>query len=108
LVGGSDGGSGGGSDGGSVGGSDGGSGAGKDARSHVGEGARAGARAAGTATRRTAIVVSHRLSAVSDAEQIIVLQDGRVTERGTHDELLRLDGWYAAQWRYQQLEESLR
>jgi ABC-type protease/lipase transport system fused ATPase/permease subunit len=95
-----------------VGGSDGGSGAGKDARSHVGEGASAGAsagaRAGGTATRRTAIVVSHRLSAVSDAEQIIVLQDGRVTERGTHDELLRLDGWYAAQWRYQQLEESLR
>jgi len=98
--------------GGSDGGSDGGSGAGKDARSHVGEGASAGAsagaRAGGTATRRTAIVVSHRLSAVSDAEQIIVLQDGRVTERGTHDELLRLDGWYAAQWRYQQLEESLR
>ncbi|MFN9032069.1 MAG: ABC transporter ATP-binding protein [Betaproteobacteria bacterium] len=57
---------------------------------------------------RTSIIVSHRLSAVVDAQQIIVLQDGRVTERGSHEELLRLNGWYAAQWRYQQLEESLR
>jgi ATP-binding cassette subfamily B protein/ATP-binding cassette subfamily C protein/ATP-binding cassette subfamily B multidrug efflux pump len=57
--------------------------------------------------RRTAIIVSHRLSAVVDADQILVLKAGRVVERGTHDELLRLDGWYAAQWRYQQLEASL-
>jgi ATP-binding cassette subfamily B multidrug efflux pump len=57
---------------------------------------------------RTSIIVSHRLSAVVDAQQIIVLQDGRVNERGSHEELLRLNGWYAAQWRYQQLEESLR
>jgi len=62
----------------------------------------------GAGARRTSIIVSHRLSAVVDAQQIIVLQDGRVTERGTHEELLRLNGWYAAQWRYQQLEESLR
>jgi ATP-binding cassette subfamily B protein/ATP-binding cassette subfamily C protein/ATP-binding cassette subfamily B multidrug efflux pump len=57
---------------------------------------------------RTSIIVSHRLSAVVDAQQIIVLQEGRVTELGSHEELLRLNGWYAAQWRYQQLEESLK
>jgi len=56
---------------------------------------------------RTALIVSHRLSAVADADQIIVLQGGRISERGSHDELLRLNGWYAAQWRYQQLEASL-
>ncbi len=56
---------------------------------------------------RTAIIVSHRLSAVADADCIIVLQGGRVTERGTHAVLLALDGWYAAQWRYQQLEAAL-
>ncbi len=56
---------------------------------------------------RTAIIVSHRLSAVADADQIVVLKAGRVVERGSHDELLAADGWYAAQWRYQQLEASL-
>lgn len=56
---------------------------------------------------RSAIIVSHRLSAVADADSIIVLKHGCVVERGTHDELLALDGWYAAQWRYQQLEASL-
>jgi ATP-binding cassette subfamily B protein/ATP-binding cassette subfamily C protein/ATP-binding cassette subfamily B multidrug efflux pump len=56
---------------------------------------------------RTAIIVSHRLSAVADADLIVVLKAGRVVERGTHDELLAANGWYAAQWRYQQLEASL-
>jgi ATP-binding cassette subfamily B protein/ATP-binding cassette subfamily C protein/ATP-binding cassette subfamily B multidrug efflux pump len=56
---------------------------------------------------RTVIIVSHRLSAVLDADQILVLQHGRVTERGTHAELVEHADWYAAQWRYQQLEASL-
>jgi ATP-binding cassette subfamily B multidrug efflux pump len=36
-----------------------------------------------------------------------VLQDGHISESGSHDELLTRDGWYASQWRYQQLEASL-
>jgi ATP-binding cassette subfamily B protein/ATP-binding cassette subfamily C protein/ATP-binding cassette subfamily B multidrug efflux pump len=56
---------------------------------------------------RTVIIVSHRLSAVADADNTVVLRDGHVIEQGTHAQLLALDGWYARQWRYQQLEASL-
>ena len=56
---------------------------------------------------RAAIIASHRLSSVVAADHIVVLKDGRVLESGTHDQLLALDGWYASQWRYQQLEASL-
>ncbi|MES2261528.1 MAG: ATP-binding cassette domain-containing protein [Pseudomonadota bacterium] len=56
---------------------------------------------------RGAIIASHRLSAVVNADLIIVLRDGRITETGSHDALLARDGWYASQWRYQQLEASL-
>ncbi|MFN3564880.1 MAG: ABC transporter ATP-binding protein [Burkholderiaceae bacterium] len=61
----------------------------------------------GARAGRAAIIVSHRLSAVADADQIVVIRDGRVTERGTHDGLVAARGWYAAQWKYQQLEASL-
>lgn len=56
---------------------------------------------------RTAIIIAHRVSAVRWADQIVVLQDGKIVERGTHDELLRHDGPYAELERRQRLEESL-
>ena len=56
---------------------------------------------------RSVIIASHRLSAVARAHHILVLRDGRVVESGTHESLLEQGGWYAAQWRYQQLEASL-
>ena len=56
---------------------------------------------------RAVIIVSHRLSAVADADAIVVLRDGHVAEEGTHAALATGGGWYARQWRYQQLEASL-
>ena len=57
--------------------------------------------------QRSAIIASHRLSAVVDADLIVVLRDGRISESGNHQQLLAHEGWYASQWRYQQLEASL-
>ena len=56
---------------------------------------------------RSVIVIAHRLSAVMDADEVIVLRQGHVIERGAHPQLLELGGWYASQWRYQQIEASL-
>jgi ATP-binding cassette subfamily B multidrug efflux pump len=58
-------------------------------------------------SERSAIIVSHRLSAVADADHIVVLREGKIFEQGRHADLLAADGWYASQWRYQQLEASL-
>ena len=58
------------------------------------------------AARRTCLVIAHRLSTVVDADQIVVLDQGRVAERGTHAELLRRDGLYAEMWARQQTERE--
>jgi ATP-binding cassette subfamily B multidrug efflux pump len=54
----------------------------------------------------TMLVASHRLSAVRHADQLIVLENGRMTEAGTHAELLERDGYYAQTYRLQQIEEE--
>jgi ABC-type transport system involved in Fe-S cluster assembly fused permease/ATPase subunit len=51
---------------------------------------------------RTTLVIAHRLSTVMDADQILVLQHGRIAERGTHVQLLELQGEYARMWALQQ------
>jgi len=53
---------------------------------------------------KTTIITTHRLSAVQHADWIIVLDNGRVTEAGKHEELLELNGWYKEQYERQQLE----
>ena len=55
---------------------------------------------------RTVLIIAHRLSTVADADRIVVLEDGRIVEDGTHSALLDLGGRYAGLWRRQQLDEA--
>jgi len=62
----------------------------------------------GEIDKRTAIVISHRASAVKDADLIIYMEDGQVAESGSHDELMAENGRYAELYRTQLLEEELK
>ncbi|MGD8990323.1 MAG: ABC transporter ATP-binding protein [Desulfobacterales bacterium] len=57
--------------------------------------------------QKTIIIVSHRISAVRFADQIITLEQGHITERGAHQDLIATDGYYAKAFRLQELEEDL-
>ena len=56
--------------------------------------------------QRTTIVIAHRLSTIIDADEIVVLDVGRIAERGTHAALLRKNGLYAEMWSRQQAEND--
>jgi ATP-binding cassette, subfamily B, multidrug efflux pump len=55
---------------------------------------------------KTNIIIAHRLSAVRDAHQIIVLDKGKIVEMGTHDDLIAKKGWYYEQYQFQQLQKE--
>ena len=57
---------------------------------------------------RTTVTVAHRLSTVVDADEILVLESGRIEERGRHDDLLKMNGRYAEMWARQQQQEQAR
>ncbi|VFP80659.1 SmdA family multidrug ABC transporter permease/ATP-binding protein [Candidatus Erwinia haradaeae] len=57
--------------------------------------------------KRTVIITAHRLSVLSEANEILVLQNGTVIQRGDHQQLISRKGWYREMHRYQQLEEEL-
>ncbi|MHA7880638.1 MAG: ABC transporter transmembrane domain-containing protein [Saccharospirillum sp.] len=56
---------------------------------------------------RTTLIACHRLTAIETADETVVLQQGRIIERGTHDQLLALGGWYRRTFDYQQLEQTV-
>lgn len=55
---------------------------------------------------RTVILIAHRLATIRDADQILVLDEGKIVERGDHSSLLAADGRYAALWRSQDLSQA--
>ena len=57
------------------------------------------------AQNRTTLMIAHRLSTVADADMILVLDDGKIVEQGTHEELLKLNGLFAEMWWLQQIEK---
>jgi ATP-binding cassette subfamily B protein len=59
------------------------------------------------AVGRTTLMIAHRLSTIMDADQILVMDAGRIVERGTHRELLDSGGLYAQMWALQQQEEDM-
>ncbi|HGY5245286.1 TPA: ABC transporter transmembrane domain-containing protein [Aeromonas salmonicida subsp. pectinolytica] len=59
------------------------------------------------AHRRTLILVSHRMTAVEQADEILVLEQGHISERGRHGTLMAHNGWYADMVRYQRLEQDV-
>jgi len=61
----------------------------------------------GAGSGRTVIIAAHRLSTVMHADQVIVLEAGEITARGTHEELLQLPGWYRDNWARQQAQGEL-
>ena len=60
------------------------------------------------ATDRTTIIIAHRLSTIIDANEIVVLERGRIVEKGTHTELLSKAGAYSSMWARQQEAEKAK
>ena len=60
------------------------------------------------AANRTTLTIAHRLSTIVDADEILVMDKGRIIERGTHHQLLAANGSYAQMWKLQQQEEQTR